>query len=328
MSKKQWPTNIERWRKMTTVDVTHYLGLGADPNVSLDDARYGDHALHLAVRASNVEAYKALLDASPQHLETRNAVGDTLLHIAATIGDVDMVSTLVAAGADLWAQRMVNSRDDYYHEHGCGNELEPILTNEQIKESWGIFDDQQTGEARDMPDGLWDMGETALHIAVYARDMDTVSFLASAGAAEKDFRNQYGESLLHWATLRGHLELMQVLIDGGANVLASNIHGDIPLHWAADDDDPKISRVLILPADGSEQVKNKDGRTPLDVYRARVDGDYYGKRKTLLNDDEGAHQYYTRLTDGRDIGRVERESDLQHKLRDKGKFWGMRFLDA
>ena len=37
---------------------------------------------------------------------------------------------------------------------------------------------------------------------------------------------------LHWASLRGHKEVVVLLVEKGANVNAQDKHGDTPLYWA------------------------------------------------------------------------------------------------
>ena len=235
----RWPPDVGFWRTATAADITHYLGLGANPITSLDGVESGDGPLHAAVRMDNVEAYMALNSAAPGRLESRNADGDTLLHIATAMGSVEMIGLLLDGGANLWAQRKA--------------------------------------------------GETALHIAVYGRDIAAINFLLSVGAAEKDFRNKDGETLLHWTASHGEVELTMALIAGGANVLASNIHGEIPLHCATHEGEEETARVLMQASDGSERIENRWGQSPLDVYKARMVAP-----KTPYEDDSS---HVVRLTD-------------------------------
>jgi len=42
-----------------------------------------------------------------------------------------------------------------------------------------------------------------------------------------------GYTPLHWAALKGHEEIVEALIDAGADLNTTNNLGRTPLHWAA-----------------------------------------------------------------------------------------------
>ena len=90
----------------------------ADFLESTDNIRNPVAAMHMMVRVGNVDGYRALNNAYPGYLETRNSEGDTLLLAAVARRAPEMVRALVEDGADLSAQRRVIDADGYYHEHG------------------------------------------------------------------------------------------------------------------------------------------------------------------------------------------------------------------
>ena len=277
----QWPADAEFWSNATEADITHYLDAGADPVAFLDG--YADGPLHAAVRTGNVEAYRALNSAAPGHIETRNALGDTLLQIATMTGSVEMMRAVLEDGADLWAQRPAETTEDYYHVPV------PVLGDGQVKGVGESVDAQQ-----------W-QGETALHIAVYARDMDAVKFLLDVGAAEKDFRNSFCESLLHWAVLQGDVELTKALIAGGIDIKACNVYDETALHYAARLEEHDIGQVLIDAGDDGERAMNAWGQTPIDIH-SRALGASHGAESNQAHvlSDESLSAYEERLNETRD----------------------------
>lgn len=71
-------------------------------------------------------------------------------------------------------------------------------------------------------------------------------------------------TLLHYAVLHKHYALARILIARGAWLeTADGLNGDTPLHWAINDDDAEMVK-LLLDAGASARVVNDFGMTPLD----------------------------------------------------------------
>ena len=88
-------------------------------------------------------------------------------------------------------------------------------------------------------DGNCDPGRyraTPLHQAVEWGHEDLVQLLLERGADIKKESLHVGETPLHWAVRNGHnyLRVVQLLLDGGADPNKESIDGLTPLHWAAD----------------------------------------------------------------------------------------------
>mgnify|MGYP000480537135 FL=1 len=68
---------------------------------------------------------------------------------------------------------------------------------------------------------------------------------------------------LHYAAIRGHKEIAELLIAKGADVNAKNSVGQTPLQFAAGYGHKEIAELLI--DNGADvNVKDDDGETPLD----------------------------------------------------------------
>jgi len=77
-------------------------------------------------------------------------------------------------------------------------------------------------------------GETAL-----------VKSLLDSKKVGLDCMDEEGNTPLHWATVGGHVELTQLLVDHGADVEAKSKDGFTPLHSVAQEDHYKIMEVLL-----------------------------------------------------------------------------------
>lgn len=76
----------------------------------------------------------------------------------------------------------------------------------------------------------------------------------------------FGSQPIHVAAVRGNLDELNALLDGGADVNAIGEKGHTPLHEAVGQE--HVAAVQLLLARGARMdVKNKWGSTPMDVAR-------------------------------------------------------------
>jgi len=71
--------------------------------------------------------------------------------------------------------------------------------------------------------------DISIHDAAAAGDIDAVKQHIAAGA---DVNENVLGTPLHWATVNGHKEIAELLIDKGADVNAKNDEGGTPRDWA------------------------------------------------------------------------------------------------
>ncbi len=57
-------------------------------------------------------------------------------------------------------------------------------------------------------------------------------------------RNQDGQTLLHWAAQRGHLEATEMLLEHGADPTIADRLGKTPLRWALESGHPQVANLL------------------------------------------------------------------------------------
>ena len=79
---------------------------------------------------------------------------------------------------------------------------------------------------------------------------------------ENEERDSFGRTGLHYAVLRGDLDLVEELLGGGADPTTSDRSGLTPLHFAAQEQVAQAVPVLIA-AGAAVDVRDSWGNTPL-----------------------------------------------------------------
>lgn len=117
------------------------------------------------------------------------------------------------------------------------------------------------------PEALFDtpntQGETPLHLACRAGNLQIVEILLNAGANLESKSSITGATPLLVAIAENHPDIAKLLIGKGANVNATNIARGTALHIAAFNHQASLVQLLI--AHGAKvDAKTEDGKTPLD----------------------------------------------------------------
>ena len=102
--------------------------------------------------------------------------------------------------------------------------------------------------------------ETALMLAANANDLASANLLIEAGASV----NRPNWTPLHYASSKGHTDMMRLLIENDAYVDAESPNGTTPLMMAAYYASPNAVK-LMLEEGADPLLKNQDGQTALDM---------------------------------------------------------------
>lgn len=207
--------------------------------------RNGDYALHLAIKHGKGEVIDALLAAGAD-IEGHNNNGYTPLAVAASSGRADPLRRLIAAGA------AVNAT---VHDGSTALSLASARSSTTAVELLLA--------AKADPD----LDKPLLNAVRYGRT-DIVRKLLEAGA-KIDLHDSDGHGLLHQAAMQGAEETFKLLMDNGAELdQRDRRHGFTPLQWAVHYNRQQMVEFL-LERGADSQIKNNNGHTALQIARER-----------------------------------------------------------
>ncbi|KAI4337990.1 hypothetical protein L6164_016348 [Bauhinia variegata] len=99
----------------------------------------------------------------------------------------------------------------------------------------------------------------------FAREGDVANLLKSIeSGVSVNLKDSEGQTPLHWAVDRGHLNVTELLVSKNANVNAKDNDGQTPLHYAAVCEREDIAQYLVKH-NADTGLKDNDGNFPCDV---------------------------------------------------------------
>jgi len=210
---------------LTTIAAVVLVGCG--PSVDI----------HQAAEAGNITVVKYHLDAGVNVNVEDNFFNRTPLHHAAIEDQKEIVELLIDNSAD------VNAKDV--------NGYTPL--------DWAI-----TFMHPELADVLQQHGAKhgSIRNAVEFGNIEALKEFLDAGADVNEGKSRGDLTPLHYAALRGHKEITELLIAKGAGLNAKYVGGETPLHYAAQYDHTEIAELLI--SKGADlNVRTRDGQTLL-----------------------------------------------------------------
>ncbi|XP_048516518.1 E3 ubiquitin-protein ligase Ufd4 isoform X1 [Dendroctonus ponderosae] len=103
---------------------------------------------------------------------------------------------------------------------------------------------------------------------IRSKDTDALIEAIENGGIEVNFMDDVGQTLLNWASAFGTQEMVEYLCEKGADVNKGQRSSS--LHYAACFGRPTIAKVLLRYG-ANPDLRDEDGKTPLDKARERVD---------------------------------------------------------
>ncbi len=232
-----------------------------------------------ALRKKDMVAFFELLDTKIQDPNLVNNYGDSLLIVAATLGNFEAVERLLSLGADVNKQNY-NTRDtailrSVYGDHDEVTKLlvyeraDLNLPNNYGQTPMGLAVEKQNGELVDLflvsgvKAGL--DGETLLRSAAQQNYVGVVAMLK--GGVNPDTKNAAGNTPLIISASLGDTASVNALLAYRANVNAENNDGNTALLYAARYNHPDTVMAILAPLTmqyrADINAKNKNGETAL-----------------------------------------------------------------
>ena len=206
-----------------------------------------------AALAGHLDVVELLIERKAE-VDGRTLTGLTPLRAAAFGGHLDIVSCLVEHGAD------VNARDD-----GENTPLMATCYNGHMNVATYLVEHGAKIHLQD------EDGDTCLHYAAEGDHVEVVSKLLAVGAKENpdyvNARNNSGTTPLMKTCSYGNMNVATYLVDHGANIHLQDKNGNTCLHFAAEKGHVEVvSKLLGLGAKENPDYVNAtkhSGTTPL-----------------------------------------------------------------
>lgn len=210
--------------------VDGFLAAGANVNTPEDD---GTTPLMRAVHGRFPEIAKRLIEAGAD-VSARNRYGVTALYLAARGGDAATTRALLAAGLDPdttipGGETALMTAARSGHTDVVGVLLTGNNTVESLADLAGTSN-ENTGYAGTDATGYGGIAHGPLRRS-----------RADVNARER----HYGDTALMWAAAAGHVDVVRLLIEGGADVRAVDNEGVTALHLARANGHAEVAAALI-----------------------------------------------------------------------------------
>jgi cytohesin len=229
-------------------EVKSLLAAKADPNIT---NKFGRGPLYYATGGNHTEEAQLLLEAKADPNPPTSSV--TLLHLAVTRTNVALVEALLRHGAEPNAETPnfpwgAGSQPKWTVLHMAAYQANTDVVPALMKAGA----DPALRDSR---------GNTALH---YAAGNKRILELLLASKPNVNVTNQDGDTPLHWAACAADIEPATLLLAAGANVNAVNAKGQTPLHLVSWKQNEAMAQ-LLLTHKADPNLRDKEGKTPLDV---------------------------------------------------------------
>ena len=216
--------------------------------------------LFIHTKAGDLSAVRQWLDEHDYLIHARNPDADawdeqSLLHTAAKYGHLTVVELLVERGAEVYSNPMAS--------------YPPVIIaawNDRL-----AVVEYFLREIPKLAHGTNGLGVT-VNLAARQGWVDIVRAHVNADPLSVHQRGWIGDTPLHWPAHNGYTEIVEILIDAGADIEADeiNCYGGKPLHWASESE-PKTVQLLL------------DRGAAVDARNVMENSDFYGFTPLLMN---------------------------------------------
>lgn len=232
-------------------------------------AEKGWSELHAAVAFDRTAVVSRLIKMGKREtLDCKDREGRTPLFLAASKGFERCVKMLASAGANVDAKRNDGWTSLYRAAAKGDRRMVKVLI--QLGADPSIAADNRNPSAIDVArdEGhkeiveILERGEEVLN-AARRGDLIHLEFLLERDASV-DFRDQYGLTAIHMASIKGYKDVVMLLVEFGSDLECTEAEGRTPLHMAAVGGNKDTVEVLINRGANVNARCNR-GATPLQV---------------------------------------------------------------
>lgn len=206
--RERWES-LRRWIVISAAALAFSLGVGP--------AAGGD--IHDATGAGDVPKVKELLAKNPALVNDREEDGSTPLHVAARLGQQELVQLLLAAKADPSATNLFGLTPLQMARVRAKDKIVEMLLAANVSE-------------RDRFNVLRD----ALHEAIAKGYYEKATQILETNPPSLDLlhsKDNLANQPIHVACFTGNTNFVKYLLEKGASATATNLEGNTPLHAAA-----------------------------------------------------------------------------------------------
>ncbi|KAK3731660.1 hypothetical protein RRG08_035331 [Elysia crispata] len=204
--------------------------------------------VHKAAADGDITKLVNIIQEDPSLLEQHSAEGVTPLGQAVLCQQLDVAKKLIKMGANIDAQDNVGR----------------TCLSIAAYQGWhsGVVCLLRNGAKQSICDKS---GRYPLHAATYHSDISTMTILLNGlTRREINFPDHELMTAVHWAAFHDRPEHLMQLIQKGGDVLARDVDGKLPLHWAAQNGSFQCTHRLISLTEGLAMVNDVDnsGKSP------------------------------------------------------------------
>jgi ankyrin repeat protein len=264
---------------------------GADPNAQTAE---GWSSLTVSASRNFADIVRLLIDAGA-NVNASSRHGYTALTLATDYGHDEVAEILIDAGATLRhsVTKYIKESVSFTRGENPKSSMGVGMTNrirkhmESEGREWeGPEDALRWSATHDYPEYvryLLDMGidpdspgpkginalmlASKYHLSTRSDNTDVIDALVQAGA-DVNALHDAGLAPLHWAAMDGRTEAVKYLVDASADINAREMDGWTPLMYASGNGHLKTMRVL-LEAGADYNIKDVDGWTAIDIAKDR-----------------------------------------------------------
>ena len=253
---------------------------------------HGCQPLHLAAERNNAAAIKMLLERGGEEIVVaRNAYGHLPVHLAAAMGHLEAVTTLLPdepanSGDDSEDENRENSPEKWWERNGNGGDADGALHALRVakrrarEKERAARQDRRARKPGEPSRGRGvnvggHLGWTCLHLAAHGCHLELVEHLLSIPGADPSPMDASGATPLHLAAEGGSTAVVEALLSAkGVDSTLRTDAGFTPMHIAAMAGHSAATRMFIRYARDRVVAIKQRARLAVDEARARGEDAY------------------------------------------------------